>query len=76
MDANVSGASLGKGTRTTLSDPPVRETVYARLTQDQLDEARADPDNPPKIDPVVVDAKTGEPLVWPGKVVLDHTPTV
>ena len=36
------------------------------LTQAQLDEARADPDNPPKLKGVQ-DAKTGEQLVWRGK---------
>jgi len=33
------------------------------LTQAQLDEARADSDNPPKLDGVL-DAETGKPLVW------------
>ena len=36
------------------------------LTQAQLDEARADPDNPPRLDGVL-DAETGKPLVWRGK---------
>ena len=63
-DTNLSGTLIGKGTRTTLSDPPVSEVVFARLIQTQLDEAKADLDNPPKIDPVVVDAETGKPLVW------------
>ena len=35
------------------------------LTQGQLDAARADPDNPPKLDGVL-DAETGRPLVWRG----------
>ena len=72
-DANLSGAILGKGTRTTLSDPPVSETVYTRVTQAQLDEARAAPDNPPKIDPAVVDAESRASLVWRGKALLDKT---
>ena len=33
--------------------------------QYQLDAARADPDNPPKLDGVL-DAETGKPLVWRG----------
>ncbi len=37
-----------------------------KLTQAQLDKARADPDNPPKLDGVL-DAKTGKQLVWRGK---------
>ena len=36
------------------------------LTQAQLDEACADPDNPPRLDGVL-DAETGKPLVWRGK---------
>ena len=36
------------------------------LTQTQLDEACADPDNPPKLDGVL-DAETGQPLVWRGE---------
>ena len=70
QNANLSGALIGKGTRSrwvTYSGPRISEVVFARLSQTQLDEARADPDNPPTIDPVVVDAETGEPLVWRGK---------
>ena len=36
------------------------------LTQAQLDDACADPDNPPKLDGVL-DAVTGKPLVWRGQ---------
>ncbi len=36
------------------------------LTQAQLDDACADPNNPPKLEGVL-DAETGEPLVWRGK---------
>lgn len=43
--------------------------VFPHLTQAQLDEARADPENPPRMDDDdgLVDYKTGEPLVWRGK---------
>ena len=34
------------------------------LTQSMLDLAIADPNNPPKLGGVVLDAETGEPLVW------------
>ena len=40
------------------------------LTQAQIDQARADPENPPKLDGVV-DAETGQPLVWRGKPIED-----
>ena len=39
--------------------------VASGLTQDQLDSAVADPDNPPVLEHVV-DAETGEQLVWRG----------
>ena len=41
------------------------------LTQSQLNEARADPNNPPRLDGVV-DAETGKPLVWHGKPLHDQ----
>ena len=40
------------------------------LTQSQLDDARADPNNPPQLDGVV-DADTGIPLVWRGRSLKD-----
>ena len=40
------------------------------LTQSQLDRARADPNNPPKLTGVV-DAETGKPLVWRGHPLKD-----
>ncbi len=41
-------------------------TPACGLTQSQLDEACADPANPPKLKGIL-DAGTGEPLVWQGK---------
>ena len=38
------------------------------LTQEMLDLAIADPNNPPKLGGVVLDAETGEPLVWNGGI--------
>lgn len=44
------------------------ETFFTRVTQAQLDEACADPANPPDLDPAeVVDAETGGALTWRGK---------
>ena len=51
--ANVSGAEFSVGGPQTVKG----------LTQAQLDRARADPNNPPKLIGVV-DSETGEPLVW------------
>ena len=65
--ANFSGAIFGTGTRVTLSEPPISEDVFARLTQRQLNEACADPNNPPKIPAGTVDIESGKPLIWCGK---------
>ena len=59
--ANLSGADLcGADARSARYEAPVRG-----LTQAQLDVARADPNNPPKLQGVL-DAETGEQLVWRG----------
>ena len=61
-DANLSGADLcGIDAHSPAYAEPVRG-----LTQVQLDEACADPGNPPNL-AGVLDAETGEPLVWRGK---------
>lgn len=74
--ARISGANLFKvnlagtdisGTEflSTLSESTFVQHSQG-LTQTQLDEAHADPDNPPKLDGVL-DTETGEQLVWRGK---------
>ena len=60
LGTNLSGALLCGNDLDPFSLP-----VFG-LTQTQLDDASADPDNPPKLDGVL-DAETGEPLVWRGK---------
>ena len=61
-DANLSGADLsGVDANSPMYKEPVRG-----LTQEQLDEAWADSDNPPKLDGVL-DAETGEQLIWRGR---------
>ena len=66
---NLSGTVFEKITVRTESvdQHPTEEDFFPRLTQTQLDEAQADPDNPPRIGRDVVDAETGKPLVWYGK---------
>ena len=65
-NANLSGADLcGVDARSPTDRVPVRG-----LTQAQLDKARADPGNQPKLDGVL-DAVTGEPLVWRGRPLID-----
>ena len=53
--ANLSGAEFSVGSQQTAKG----------LTQAQLDDAWADPDNPPELTGVL-DAGSGEPLVWRG----------
>ena len=72
-DSMLSGVILSKASlrKTTLSganlssDEPEFEPAQG-LLQDQLNEARADPDNPPKLTGML-DAYTGKPLVWHGQ---------
>ncbi len=58
-DANLSGAEFSVGGRQATKG----------LTQAQLDRAEVETDNPPKLDGVL-DAETGEPLVWRGKPIV------
>ena len=63
-ECNLSGAkfaSIAVG-----SDQHTRAIVARNLTQAQLDQAVAAPDNPPILDGVI-DAETGEQLVWRGR---------
>ncbi len=60
--ADLSGADL-YGAHTSGIPWPAKG-----LTQAMLDKAIADPENPPKLGGVVIDAETGEPLVWRGGI--------
>ena len=72
MEANLLGARLAganlSGTELSMGGP---QTTRG-LTQGQIDQAQADPNNPPKMDGVP-DAQTGEQLVWRRKPVEDAT---
>ena len=60
-NANLSGSDFsGVGARSSSYGTPAHG-----LTQAQLDQTWADVDNPPKLNGVL-DAETGEPLVWRG----------
>ena len=63
-ECNLSGtmfASIAMG-----SDQQSRKILASDVTQAQLDQAVADPDNPPILEGVI-DAETGEQLVWRGR---------
>ena len=69
-EADLSGATLSlallKGTKFDDSNLSGTDLSEARgLTQAQLDQARADLDNPPHLKGAL-DAETGQPLVWTG----------
>ena len=68
LDANLKGANLTdanvSGVEFSVGGP---QTVKG-LTQVQLDQACADPNNPPILTGVLA-SETGEPLVWSGKPV-------
>ena len=63
--ADVSGVTLEKGHILGIWLTAHEENPTTRLTQEQLDKARADLDNPPHLNGVL-DAATGKPLAWNG----------
>ena len=64
--ANIAGANLS-GVKFSVGGPQTAQG----LIQAQLDDARADPNNPPELTGVP-DAGSGEPLVWRGKWLNDE----
>ena len=60
-DANLKGADLSGAVLMNCKD----------LTQKQLDHAKADSDNPPDLTDAV-DAETGKPLVWRGRIITER----
>ena len=71
-NVNLTGTRFRKAIRSTIpidgSPRKPSEDIFVRLTQAQLDEAKADADNPPTFDEGTVDIETGEPLVWRGGI--------
>ena len=65
-EAVLSGARLDKGHTLGTWLTSHEENPTTRLTQEQLDNARAESGNPPQLNGVL-DDETGEPLVWRGK---------
>ena len=69
--ANLAGANLTSASFSGLRGI-TRGSPATGLTQAQLDVARSDPDNPPNLEGVL-DAETGEQLVWQGKPLDDDS---
>ena len=70
--ANFSGANF-RGANISGTDFSGLGAPTIGLTQFQLNEAVADPDNPPKLDGVQ-DSATGAPLAWHGRDIQDRGP--
>ena len=68
--ANLSGATLVGAKLSGVIFSENGKIPVTGLTQDQLDQACADPNDPPKLSGVV-DAVTGKPLSWRGKPLND-----
>ena len=68
-DADLDGANFGGADLSGAEFSVEGRQAVKGLTQVQLDQARADGDDPPKLDGVL-DAETGEQLVWRGKPVV------
>ena len=68
-NANLSNANLSPMVTTTqeVGKEPHQEKSLTKLTQSQLDVACAESDKPPNLKGAM-DAETGEPLVWRGKL--------
>ena len=61
------GALFEREYAKSLGIDPIEYYVGVRgLTQAQIDQARADPMNPPQVEGIL-DARTGEPIVWRGQ---------
>ena len=70
LDANLSKADISGANLSGVEFSSGGPQTAKGLTQAQLDEAQADPNNPPKLTGVL-DAGTGKPLVWRGKSLND-----
>ena len=70
LDANLSKADISGANLSGVEFSSGGPQTAKGLTQAQLDEAQADPNNPPKLTGVL-DAETGKPLVWRGKSLND-----
>ena len=66
LDANLAGANISEANLSGAQFSSDGQQPTKGLTQAQLYQAWADPDNPPKLCGVV-DAETAEQLVWQGK---------
>ena len=70
LDADLTSANIAEANLSGVKFSNSGQQTAQGLTQAQLDHARADPDNPPELTGVL-DAGSGEPLVWRGKSLND-----
>lgn len=74
-DADLSGTIFGRGTVSSEDVPAESSVAFTQLTQHQLDDARAYPNDPPIIEVGSFCAKTRAPLIWRGKDFMPATKT-
>ena len=65
-NTELTKTEIGTGEEISPTDPSGYISCFARLTQAQLDAAKADEGSPPAIAPGTPDAENGQPLVWRG----------
>ena len=66
LDANLTGANLSDANLSGVQFSNDGLQAAKGLTQEQLDQAQSDPNNPPNL-VGVLDAETGKQLIWRGK---------
>ena len=66
-NTELTRAEIGTGLEIYSTDPSSYTPSFAKLTQAQLDAAKADAGSPPVIAPGTKDAENGQPLVWRGR---------
>lgn len=65
-NTELTKTEIGTGEEISPTDPSGYIPCFAKLTQAQLDAAKADKASPPAIAPDTPDAESGKPLVWRG----------
>ena len=71
LDADLTSANIAEANLSGVKFSCGGQQTAQGLTQAQLDDAQADPNNPPELTGVL-DAGSGEPLVWRGKLLNDE----
>ena len=66
-NADVSGTLFGTRYMPADADPAILEGEFSHISQQQLDEAIAEPANPPRMHRDEINPRTGKPYLWEGQ---------